>query len=181
MGPAFDERGPATDEAVVGLALGLTEEFPDPARARAGRRRASGCGPGRCARPGRRSGWAARRRPPCAARPGSPTAGCPSRSAPTSSCWPRCASCGPSTATARRSTSARSPTPCTSGTPPAGNELPPGTVQGDADTAGRVPAPRTGEAGCGQVQVRFPAHSVEELCDQIAAFGAEVIPLVDRR
>jgi len=29
MGPAFDQRGPATDEAVAGLALGLTEEFPE--------------------------------------------------------------------------------------------------------------------------------------------------------
>ena len=29
MGPAFDERGPATDEAVAGLALGLTHEFPE--------------------------------------------------------------------------------------------------------------------------------------------------------
>ena len=31
----------------------------------------------------------------------------------------------------------------------------------------------------GQVQVRFPAHSPEELCDQIASFGAQVIPLVN--
>ena len=36
-----------------------------------------------------------------------------------------------------------------------------------------------GAAGVGQVQVRFPAHSPDELCDQIAGFGAEVIPLVN--
>jgi hypothetical protein len=33
-------------------------------------------------------------------------------------------------------------------------------------------------AGVGQVQVRFPTGSVEEQCDQIAAFGETVIPLV---
>ena len=64
------------------------------------------------------------------------------------------------------------------GDPPAGNELPPGTVQGAPDVlAGHLLPYR--DAGCGQVQVRFPAHSVEELCDQIAAFGAEVVPLVN--
>lgn len=35
------------------------------------------------------------------------------------------------------------------------------------------------EAGIGQVQVRFPAHSVEELCDQISRFGTDVAPLVN--
>jgi hypothetical protein len=64
------------------------------------------------------------------------------------------------------------------GTPPADNELPSGTVQGTADVLADHLRPYR-EAGCGQVQVRFPAHSVEELCDQIAAFGAEVVPLVN--
>jgi hypothetical protein len=31
----------------------------------------------------------------------------------------------------------------------------------------------------GQVQVRFPSRTVEELSDQITAFGSEVVPLVD--
>jgi hypothetical protein len=34
------------------------------------------------------------------------------------------------------------------------------------------------DAGVGQVQVRFPSRSVGELCDQIAAFGSDVVPLV---
>jgi len=64
------------------------------------------------------------------------------------------------------------------GTPPAGHELPPGTVQGSPDQIIEYLAPFV-EAGIGQVQVRFPAHSLEELCDQIARFGAEVVPLVN--
>ena len=64
------------------------------------------------------------------------------------------------------------------GTPPAGHELPRGTVQGTPEQLAEYLAP-FGEAGVGQVQVRFPAHSPDELCDQIAAFGDGVIPLVN--
>ena len=77
-----------------------------------------------------------------------------------------------------RSTSGRSPIRSTSGTPPAAYEIPPGTVAGARPRDRRLPASLP-EAGVGQIQVRFPARTAEELCDQIAAFGADVIPLVN--
>jgi hypothetical protein len=87
MGPAFDHRGPVTDEAIAGLAAGWSTSTrsctgPD------GRRRVSGSDRGRCSRPGHRSGSADRRRPRCAGPPALPTAGSPSPSGPTWSCWP---------------------------------------------------------------------------------------------
>ena len=63
------------------------------------------------------------------------------------------------------------------GTPPSGLELPKGTVAGSAEQVAEYLRPFT-EAGVGQVQVRFPSRSADELCDQIAAFGREVTPLV---
>ena len=64
------------------------------------------------------------------------------------------------------------------GAPPAQLELPPGTVAGSAGQVAEYL--RTfSAAGVGQVQVRFPSRSVGELVDQIAAFGADVAPLVD--
>jgi hypothetical protein len=64
------------------------------------------------------------------------------------------------------------------GTPPAGLELPKGTVAGSPDQVAEYLRPFRA-AGVGQVQVRFPSRSVDELCDQIAAFGQDVAPLVD--
>ena len=61
---------------------------------------------------------------------------------------------------------------------PSGLELPPGTVAGSADQVAEYLRPFA-EAGVGQVQVRFPSRSVEELVERIAAFGSEVAPLVD--
>ena len=63
------------------------------------------------------------------------------------------------------------------GPPPAGFDLPPGTVSGPPDQIAEYLQPFSA-AGVGQVQVRFPAGSVEEQCDQIAAFGETVVPLV---
>lgn len=63
------------------------------------------------------------------------------------------------------------------GAPPARLELPRRTVSGPAEAVATALRPFA-EAGVGQVQVRFPARSATELCDQIAAFGTEVIPLV---
>jgi len=177
MGPAFDERGPATDEAVVGLALGLTEEFPTlpgprwPAE-----------GVGLRPRPVRSP------RPPIWVGGSSPAA--LRRTARFADGWlPQ--SVGPNVDLLPRLHELRAEYrdgapldigsiayPLYLGTPPAGNDLPPGTVRGDADAVAAHLRPYR-EAGCGQVQVRFPAHSVEELCDQIAAFGAEVAPLVN--
>jgi hypothetical protein len=34
--------------------------------------------------------------------------------------------------------------------------------------------------GVSHVQMRFPSRSVEELCDQMTAFGEEVGPLLTR-
>jgi probable F420-dependent oxidoreductase len=63
------------------------------------------------------------------------------------------------------------------GTPPDGLTLPRSTVRGPAEQVAEA-LRSFPEAGVGQVQVRFPARSATELCDQIAAFGAEVAPLV---
>ncbi len=63
------------------------------------------------------------------------------------------------------------------GTPPGDLELPGGTVAGPADQVAAYLRTFT-DAGVGQVQVRFPARSAGELCDQIAAFGRDVAPLV---
>ena len=177
MGPAFDERGPATDEAIAGLALGLSEEFPE---LDGPRWPASGLGlkPRPVQSP----------RPPIWVGGSSPAA--LRRTARFADGWlPQ--SVGPNVellATLhelRAEYRAGAPLdigaiafPMYLGDPPEGNELPPGTVRGTPDRLAEYLHP-FGEAGVGQVQVRFPAHSPEELCDQIAAFGAQVIPLVN--
>ncbi len=177
LGPAFGERGPATDEAVVGLARGLTEEYPTLAGPRW-----PASGVGLRPRPVRSP------RPPIWVGGSSPAA--LRRTARFADGWlPQ--SVGPNSDLLATLHELRAEYrdgapldigsisyPVYLGTPPPGNELPPGTVQGDAGRLAEYLAPYR-EAGCGQVQVRFPAHSVEELCDQIAAFGADVAPLVN--
>ena len=64
------------------------------------------------------------------------------------------------------------------GAPPPGLELPRGTVAGPAEKVADY-LRAFAEAGVGQVQVRFPSRTAAELCDQVAAFGAEVAPLVN--
>ena len=178
MGPAFDERGAATDEAVSGLALGLTAEFPELPGPRW-----PATGVGLKPRPVRSP------RPPIWVGGSSPAA--LRRTARFADGWlPQ--SVGPNVELLATLRELRAEYrdgapldigsisyPLYLGTPPADNELPPGTVQGSAERLAEYLAPYR-DAGCGQVQVRFPAHSVEELCDQIAAFGAEVIPRVNR-
>ena len=177
MGPAFDERGPATDEAVTGLALGLAEEYPTLPGPRW-----PASGVGLKPRPVRSP------RPPIWVGGSSPAA--LRRTARYGDGWlPQ--SVGPNVELLATLRELRAEYrdgapldigsiayPMYLGTPPADNELPPGTVQGTADVLAEHLLPYR-EAGCGQVQVRFPAHSVEELCDQVAAFGAEVAPLVN--
>jgi probable F420-dependent oxidoreductase len=177
MGPAFDERGPATDEAVSGLALGLTQEFPVLSGPRW-----PASGAGLKPRPVRSP------RPPIWVGGSSPAA--LRRTARFADGWlPQ--SVGPNVELLATLHELRAEYrdgapldigsiayPMYLGTPPADNELPPGTVQGTPTALAEYLAPYR-EAGCGQVQVRFPAHSVEELCDQITRFGAEVIPLVN--
>ena len=140
MGPDFDQRGPATDEAIAGLAAGWPTSTRR-SRARAGRRPRSGSSPGRSSHPDRRSGWADRRRRRCR------------RAARFGDGWlPQ--SLGPNTellGTLRRLREEfRDGAPLDIGaiadflyvgTPPAGLELPEGTVAGPAGPGGRLPPP----------------------------------------
>ena len=176
MGPAFDHRGSATDEAVVALANGLANEFPvlDGPRWPA-------TGVGLRPRPVQTP------RPPIWVGGSSPAA--LRRAARFADGWlPQ--SLGPDPELLgplrRMRDELRDGAPLDIGgiastlhvgTPPPGLELPPGTVAGPAaELAAYLES--FAQAGVGQVQVRFPSRSVEELCDQIAAFGSEVAPLL---
>lgn len=66
------------------------------------------------------------------------------------------------------------------GTPPSGLELPPGTRAGTPEELAEYLS-TFAAAGVGQIQVRFPSRSADELCAQIAHFGADVAPLVSPR
>ncbi len=177
MGPEFDHRGPATDEAIAGLAAGLVDEYPVLAGPR-----------------WEASGLGLRPRPVQSPRPpiwvGGSSPAALRRAARYADGWlPQ--SLGPNVgllaelATLREQYRGGAPldiggiSDCLFvGSPPAGLELPPGTVAGPAEQVADYL--RTfSRARVGQVQVRFPSRSVGELCDQIAAFGSEVVPLVD--
>jgi probable F420-dependent oxidoreductase len=177
LGPAFDHRGPATDEAIVGLAAGLVDEYPE---LDGPRWKASGLGIG--PRPVQRP------RPPIWVGGSSPAA--LRRTARYADGWlPQ--SLGPNLdllADLRRMREeyrggaaldvGAIAAPCYVGTPSGGFDLPPGTVAGRPEQIAAYLRPFAA-AGVGQVQVRFPSRSAEELCDQIAAFGAQVPLLVD--
>ena len=176
MGPPFDHRGPATDEAIAGLAAGLANEYPvldGPTW------KASGLGlkPRPVQTP----------RPPIWVGGSSPAA--LRRTARFADGWlPQ--SLGPNVELLqdlRRMREEYRPgapldigaiaAPFHVGRPTDGADLPPGTVSGTAEQIAEYLQPYR-EAGVGQVQVRFPTRSVEEQCDQIAAFGETVTPLV---
>ena len=176
MGPEFDHRGTATDEAIVGLAKGLAEEFPE----LAGPRWKAG-GLGLKPRPIQTP------RPPIWAGGSSPAA--LRRAARYADGWlPQ--SLGPNVELLAELKGLRddyrngAPLDIGGlseslhvGAPPSGLQLPPGTVAGPPEVLAEYL--RTfADAGVGQVQVRFPSRSVGELCDQIAAFGSDVVPLV---
>lgn len=57
-------------------------------------------------------------------------------------------------------------------------DLPDDTLTGPADVVAEQLLALAGD-GVNQLQVRFRARGASELCDQIAAFGAQVLPLVD--
>ncbi len=177
MGPPFDHRGPVTDEAIAGLAAGLADEFPvldGPTW------KASGLGlkPRPVQTP----------RPPIWAGGSSPAA--LRRTARFADGWlPQ--SLGPNVELLadlfrmREEFRPGAPldigaiaAPFHVGAPVGGFDLPPGTVSGTAEQIAEYLQPYR-DAGVGQVQVRFPTRSVEEQCDQIAAFGETVVPLVD--
>jgi probable F420-dependent oxidoreductase len=177
MGPEFDHRGAATDEAIAGLATGLVDEYPE---LDGPRWKASGVGLG--PRPVQSP------RPPIWVGGSSPAA--LRRAARFADGWlPQ--SLGPDVALLaelkRMRDEFRHGAPLDLGgiadflyvgTAPAALELPRGTVSGRPEALAEYlrafPA-----AGVGQVQVRFPSRDVGELCDQIAAFADQVIPLVD--
>ncbi len=56
-------------------------------------------------------------------------------------------------------------------------DLPRGTASGSPDAIADNRAELV-DLGCNHLQVRFPSRSCSELCDQLAAFGEEVAPLV---
>jgi probable F420-dependent oxidoreductase len=58
-------------------------------------------------------------------------------------------------------------------------ELPRGTVSGSADAIADNLTELI-DMGVSHLQMRFPSASVDELCDQLAAFGEEVGPLLHR-
>jgi probable F420-dependent oxidoreductase len=177
MGPAFDHRGAATDEAMAGLARGLTDELPvlDGPTWKA-------------------SGLGLRPRPVQSPRPaiwaGGSSPAALRRTARFADGWlPQ--SLGPNVELLAQLRQMRdefrggAPLDIGGiaeflyvGTPPAGLELPHGTVAGSPDQVAEYLRPFKA-AGVGQVQVRFPSRSVDELSEQIAAFGRDVAPLVD--
>jgi alkanesulfonate monooxygenase SsuD/methylene tetrahydromethanopterin reductase-like flavin-dependent oxidoreductase (luciferase family) len=177
LGPEFDHRGPVTDEAIVGLAAGLVDEFPvlD--------------GP-----TWRTEGLGLKPRPVQSPRPpiwvGGSTPAALRRAARFADGWlPQSLGPNPELLDELRRMRAEyrnsAPldigaiaAPFHVGTPAAGFDLPPGTVVGNGDRIAEYLQPFRA-AGVGQVQVRFPARSADEQCDQIAAFGREVIPLID--
>jgi hypothetical protein len=56
-------------------------------------------------------------------------------------------------------------------------DLPKGTLSGSPDKIAEDLAEFV-ELGCSHLQLRFPSRSVEEMCDQMAAFGEQVGPLL---
>ncbi|HET9728939.1 MAG TPA: TIGR03619 family F420-dependent LLM class oxidoreductase [Acidimicrobiia bacterium] len=60
-------------------------------------------------------------------------------------------------------------------------ELPKGVLKGSADRIAGFANDRLGVLGVAHLQVRLLARDVEELCDQVTAFGAEVGPLLRRK
>jgi probable F420-dependent oxidoreductase len=176
MGPPFDERGPATDEAIADLATGLVEEYPELSGAR-WKATDVGLKPRPVQSP----------RPPIWVGGSSPAA--LRRTARFGDGWlPQ--SLGPDPellGTLRRLRQEyRDGAPLDIGgiasamyvgDPPAGFELPQGTLAGSPERLAEY-LQTFADAGVGQVQVRFPSRSVEELCEQISSFGRDVTPLV---
>ncbi|MHB1712124.1 MAG: TIGR03619 family F420-dependent LLM class oxidoreductase [Acidimicrobiales bacterium] len=177
LGPEFDHRGTATDEAIAALARGLVDEYPvlDGPRWEAS-------GLGLSPRPIQSP------RPPIWA--GGSSAAALRRTARFADGWlPQ--SLGPDvgllTELRRLRGLYRPGAPLDIGglsdciyvgSPPAGLPLPKGTVSGPPDKVAEY-LRMFAEAGVGHVQVRFPSRSIDELCEQITAFGAEVIPRMD--
>jgi probable F420-dependent oxidoreductase len=177
MGSAFEQRGKATDEAVRALARGLAEPEPTLAGPRWPATEVV-IGPRPAQTP----------RPPIWIGGSSPAA--IRRAASLGDGWlPQSLGADPSLLgelrRLRRELRGDAPIDVGGlsqtlyvGAPPADLELAPSTVSGPAERVAEALRPFP-DAGVGQVQVRFASRSAEELCDQIAAFGANVVPLVN--
>ncbi len=144
--------------------------------ASAGSSTTSGSVRGRCSQPCR-SGSADRRSRPCAAPPSAATVGC--RRARRRAGWRPASSSSAPTAPPRVATnpscSARCRARSTSATR-AGRRRAACAARPRRSPATSAP---TRSSGVDQIQVGFVSRSVDELCDQIAAFAADVAPLVN--
>ncbi len=177
MGPPFEQRGTATDEAIGGLAAAFVDEFPS--------------------LPGPRwpvSGMASAPRPVQSPRPpiwvGGSSSAALRRAARLADGWlPQSLGADPELLDElhRLRDHYRDGAPIDIGgishflyvgNPPSGLALPGGTVAGPAEQVADY-LHSFADAGVGQVQVRFPARSANELCDQVATFGRDVAPLVN--
>ena len=177
LGPSFEERGAALDEAIDGMAAALTEEFP----VLAGPRWPAadlGVAPRPVQRPrppiwvGGSSRWALR------------------RAAIRGDGWlPQTAKRDELRAQMEEIRSLRhehrggAPIAmgALAGTFHVGSaswELPRGTVSGSGERIAENLEELTA-MGATHLQLRFPSRSVEEMCDQMAAFGREVGPLLE--
>lgn len=177
MGPPFEHRGTATDEAIAGLAAAFVDEFPS---LRGPRWPVSGMG--LAPRPVQSP------RPPIWVGGSSPAA--LRRAARLADGWlPQSLGADQELLGElhRLRDHYRDGAPIDLGgisdflyvgNPPNGLGLPGGTVAGPAEQVADY-LRSFADAGVGQVQVRFPARSADELCDQVATFGRDVAPLVD--
>ena len=178
FGPPFDERGTALDEAIDAIAAALTDEFPTLAGPRWPATDLS-VSPRPVQRP-RPPIWVGGSSRPALRRAArAATAGSPRRSKRSGDARPggRAPEFRAGAPRGRPHRHRRAwPGSSTSASP--SWELPRGRSP-EAPTHRRGPG-RVHRAGGVALQMRFPTRSVEELCDQMAAFGEQVGPLLSR-
>ncbi|HXX89763.1 MAG TPA: TIGR03619 family F420-dependent LLM class oxidoreductase [Acidimicrobiales bacterium] len=179
LGPAFDERGPALDEAIVGIARGLVDEFPvlDGPRWPAAD---MGISPRPVQRP----------RPPIWI--GGSTGPALRRAARYGDGWlPQTVKRTDMREQVEELLELRAE--LRGGAPIAVGaltgifyvgdptwDLPRGAVSGSADRIAENLAELT-DMGVSHLQMRFCSRSADELCDQMAAFARDVAPFLSRR
>jgi len=176
LGPTFEERGPALDEALEAIALGLTDEFPVlpgprwPAQD-------LGVGPRPVQHP-RPAIWVGGSSPAALRRAARLGDGWLPQTVKRSDMRDQVARLLELRAELRQG--APIAIGALAGLFHVGKpswELPRGTVSGNPDDLAANLAELT-EMGASHLQMRFCSRSVEELCDQMAAFGSEVAPLL---
>ncbi|HVC71627.1 MAG TPA: TIGR03619 family F420-dependent LLM class oxidoreductase [Acidimicrobiales bacterium] len=176
LGPAFLERGQALDESIDGIAAALTDEFPE----LAGPRWPAtdlGIGPRPVQRP-RPPIWVGGSSPPALRRAAARGDGWLPQTAKREEWRTQVAELR----ALRHELRGDAPIAigALAGIFHVGQpswELPKGTVSGSPDKIAENLA-EFAELGCSHLQLRFPSRSVDELCDQMAAFGEQVGPLL---